>query len=273
MDRIPIDFTGVRVTALVELYLRWLDAKDPHPILGDTWADGVVQRLGFDFSQFTALDIGRYAVGVRSRVMDEWTAEYLSGNPDAVVLDLGSGLDSRVFRVDPAPGHHWYDVDFPDVIAIRDRLYPPRAEHTSVGASVVDQDWLARIPRDRPVMVVADGLFQFLGEDEVRRVFRQIIDHFPSGRFVFNIGAALVKKRYESRPEPVFAKHGVTFGWTIEGPREAEKLDDRLRYVDQRSLAEPSLIKHASLYYRMLIALVRAVPAWRNSGFLLRYRF
>ncbi|HUR05511.1 MAG TPA: hypothetical protein VM347_23415 [Nonomuraea sp.] len=38
MDRIPIDFTGVRVTALVELYLRWLDSKDPHPILGDPWA-------------------------------------------------------------------------------------------------------------------------------------------------------------------------------------------------------------------------------------------
>ncbi|MFG1685884.1 class I SAM-dependent methyltransferase [Nonomuraea sp. NPDC049269] len=273
MATIPIDFTGVRVTALVELYLRWLDSKDPHPILGDPWADRVVRRLGFDFSSFKPMALGRYAVGVRSRVMDEWTREYLAKNPDAIVLDLGCGFDSRVFRIDPAPGHHWYDVDFPDVIEIMDQLYPQRPEHTTIGASVVDPAWLDRIPGDRPVIVVADGLYQFLDEDEVRQVFRNIMDHFPTGQFVFNIGAASVKRRYESQPNSIFAQHGITFGWTIESAREAERLDDRLHYVDQRSVVEAALIRHASLYYRMLCAVISMVPAWRNAGFLLRYRF
>jgi hypothetical protein len=37
-----------------------------------------------------------------------------AARPGAVVLDLGCGLDSRVFRVDPAAGHRWDDLDFPD---------------------------------------------------------------------------------------------------------------------------------------------------------------
>src|SRR4051794_4756516 len=105
MNKLPIDMTGVRVTALLELYLRWLDAENGHSILGDKWAGGVVERLDFDFAEFRRLAIGRFAVGVRSRVMDEWVAEYLADNPDAIVVDLGSGFDSRVFRVDPPSGH------------------------------------------------------------------------------------------------------------------------------------------------------------------------
>lgn len=61
MDTISIAFSGVQMTALFELYLRWLD--DPRE----------------------PLRMGRFVVGARSRLMDEWTAQFLSANPDAVV--------------------------------------------------------------------------------------------------------------------------------------------------------------------------------------------
>ncbi|WP_020576427.1 class I SAM-dependent methyltransferase [Actinopolymorpha alba] len=274
MDAIPVTFTDIQVTALIELYARWLDAKDPHPILGDPWADRIVRSLDFDFSEFKkGFALSRYPVGERSRTFDRWVAEYLSENPDAIVLDLGCGLDSRVIRVDPAPGHLWYDVDLQGVIEIADRLYPERAEHCRIAASAVDPDWLARIPGDRPVVVVADGLLMFLAEDEVRRVFQQIIDHFPRGQFVFNAYAPLIKERGEKRPEPVFEKYGVQLKWTIENARGVEKLDDRLHYVDEHRMGEGGLLAHASLYYRLLVAVINVVPAWRNSGWILRYRF
>jgi O-methyltransferase involved in polyketide biosynthesis len=273
MDKIPVNFTGVRVTALVELYARWLDSKERHPILGDSWADSVVGRLDFDFSQLESMAVSRFAVGVRSRVLDEWIAEYLSDNPGATVLDLGCGFDSRVFRVDPPAGHHWYDVDFPDVIEIARQLYPHRAEHTTIGASVVDPDWLSRIPGDRPAVVVADGLFGFLTEDEVRRVFRRIVDHFPSGEFVFNTYPSNAKKRNDGRPGPVFAKYGISIKWTLDDGRAVEQFDDRLHYVDERSQLDSTLLAHAPLSYRMLCAVIRTVPAWRRGTGVLRYRF
>jgi O-methyltransferase involved in polyketide biosynthesis len=273
MNKIPVDFTGVRVTALLELYLRWLDSKDRHPILGDTWADKVVQGVDFDFSQFNSLAIGRFAVGVRSRLMDEWTAAYLADNRDAVVVDLGSGLDSRVFRVDPAEGHHWYDVDFPDVMEIADRIYPTRREHTRIGASVGDPGWLAQIPAATPVVVVADGLFGFLTEDQVKRVLSEIVDHFSHGEVVFNIVSSLVKTQRERRPVPLFQKYGVVEDWTLDDPRQLEKYDDSLDYVDAQNQLDTPLLARAPLWYRAMCALIGLVPAWKNSGWIVRYRF
>jgi O-methyltransferase involved in polyketide biosynthesis len=46
-----------------------------------------------------------------------------AAHPGAVVLDLGCGLDSRVFRVDPAGGHRRYDLDFPEVIEVKREPY------------------------------------------------------------------------------------------------------------------------------------------------------
>src|ERR1700730_13340212 len=107
-EKIPVNFAGVRLTALIELYARWLDSRERYPILGDQWAGEAVRRLDFDFSEFKSMAMARFAVGVRSRVMDEWVSAYLSKNPGAIVIDLGCGFDSRCFRVDPPEGHHWY---------------------------------------------------------------------------------------------------------------------------------------------------------------------
>jgi O-methyltransferase involved in polyketide biosynthesis len=252
LSKIAIDFTGVRATALIELYARWLDARDRRPILGDPWAERVVERLDFDFAQFRSLAAARFAVGVRSRVMDGWVSGYLSRRPGAVVMDLGSGLDSRFFRVDPPEGHHWYDVDFPDVVQVADQLYPERAGRSTIGASVTEPGWLG---------------------EQVARVLREIVDHFPEGEIVFNTYSALVARRYALRPGPVFRKYGISITWTLEEPREVEEFDERLSCLEEASQVDSPLLAHAPLYYRAMCGLIRAVPSWRYSGRVLRYGF
>lgn len=273
MRKIPVDFTGVRVTALLELYLRWLDSRDRHPILGDEWARQAIDRLDFDFDQFSSLGIGRFAVGVRSRMMDDWVRDFLGRTPGAVVLDIGCGFDSRVRRVDPAEGHHWYDVDFPDIIEIAGRLYPPRPGHTAVGASVTEPGWLDSVPRDRPAIVVADGLLNFLPEPDVRRILAQIVEHFPSGEIVFNITSPVVRKQREKRPVPAFVKFGISEQWFPGDPRDVEGYHPRLHLAEVGSPGDGSLLSRSPLYYRLLVALIGLVPAWRNAGWILRYRF
>ena len=78
----------------------------------------------------------------------------------STVLHLGCGLDSRVFRIDPPATVRWYDVDLPDVIDLRRRLYPERHDYELIATSVTDLRWLDGIPADRPVLVVAEGLVQ-----------------------------------------------------------------------------------------------------------------
>jgi O-methyltransferase involved in polyketide biosynthesis len=40
------------------------------------------------------------------------------------VLQLGCGLDSRIYPVNPPPEVTWFDVDYPEVIGVRRRLCP-----------------------------------------------------------------------------------------------------------------------------------------------------
>ena len=59
-----------------------------------------------------------------------------------MVVDLGAGFSSAVFRVDPPPSVDWYSVDLPAVIAMREALLPARDAPRSVPASLLEPDWV-----------------------------------------------------------------------------------------------------------------------------------
>src|SRR5689334_93917 len=95
------DFTGVQSTMLVTLYLRAADSRESRPILGDRYAAEAVERIDHDWRKIDKPGImrNRFAVALRSRQFDEWTADFLRRHPDATVLQLACGLDSRAFRL------------------------------------------------------------------------------------------------------------------------------------------------------------------------------
>src|SRR5512142_3021828 len=96
------------------------------------------------------------------------TNQYLADHPDATVLHVGCGMDSRVLRVNPPASVQWFDVDYPDVIDLRRQLFPeprlalppqgnPNAYHL-IGARLDDLRWLDDAPRDRPGLLIAEGV-------------------------------------------------------------------------------------------------------------------
>src|ERR1700712_1500343 len=113
---------------LATLYAKALDVDLPQPILGDRFAKEIVARLDYDWSQTTITARTSPSVTTRSAHFDCWPRQFLAVHPKATVLHLGCGLDSRYFRIDPGPDVEWYDVDYPDVAALR-RQPLPAGEH------------------------------------------------------------------------------------------------------------------------------------------------
>ena len=72
-----------------------------------------------------------------------------------------------MFRINPPPGIRWLDVDFPEVIELRRRLYPDRDGYEMIGASLADLQWVDTLPRDRPVWIVAEGVTMYLSEPAI----------------------------------------------------------------------------------------------------------
>src|SRR5262245_32509171 len=155
-----------KATYLATLYGKAMDATAAHPILGDRLAADAVARLDCDFA---ALKLPRGAdvtLPLRARHFDQWTQAFLSTYRDSIVLHIGCGLDTRVYRVDPGLRVRWFDVDLPEVIALRDQLYPDRPGYRRIATSLTDPRWLDELPAQRPVLVVAEGVLMYLQEQE-----------------------------------------------------------------------------------------------------------
>lgn len=232
-------------TYLITLYGKALDSRKEHPILNDTFANAVVRKIDFDFEKLKSPKGAEVSLPVRAKHFDGWTREFIAAHPVSTVLNLGCGLDSRVFRIDPPSTVNWYDVDLPDVIDLRKQLFPERHACVLIGSSVTDPGWLERIPGDRPVIVVAEGLLQYLTEQEVIALFSRITGKFPEGQIIFDAYSRnmirfvlLLAAARRARPSLL---------WGIGDSRKLEKEVPRLRLVTEISfLTLPELVERIS---------------------------
>jgi Leucine carboxyl methyltransferase len=150
-------FTPIEESLFLTLCGRALDYRSPHSILSDAMADEIVRKLDYDCGKFRLSASPIINIALRAKKLDEVALRFVARNPDAVALDLGAGLDSRMLRINPPSTVDWYDVDFPEVISARRQLIPDPANAHGVGADLTDPDWLDAIPTDRPAVIVADG--------------------------------------------------------------------------------------------------------------------
>ena len=256
--------SGVKQTLLYTLYYRALDQRSKAPIVGDTWAAEVLDRITADNRKglLTAKlgASGRFPPLLRARRLDDWTREFLAHHPDASVLHLGCGLDSRAFRLDVPETVRWYDLDFPDVIELRRRLYPEHAGYRLLASSATDPGWLDEIPVDRPALMVAEGVLPYLTAADVQQLFRRLTDRLPSGELIFDGVAGPT------------ARMSKLFQWSLGDPREIERWNPRLTLIDVVPVvADFERIPYRG--YRANFQVMNKIQAMRNAMRLLRYRF
>jgi O-methyltransferase involved in polyketide biosynthesis len=106
-------FTPMQESLFLTLCGRALDNRLPHPILADTMAEELVGKLGYDCDRFRLSASPILNIALRAKKLDEVARNFIGRHPDGVGLDLGAGLDTRVFRITPPATVDWYDVDFP----------------------------------------------------------------------------------------------------------------------------------------------------------------
>ena len=267
-----VALTGVPETMLATLYCKALQSREPSPILVDDQAERAVERIDYDFSKLKIDKSTAMSTAIRALYLDRWAKEALAEYPDAVVLHLGCGLDTRFDRLAPGPGVTWYDVDYPEVIEIRRRLFPERPDHHQVAASVTDPAWLADVPADRPAVIVAEGLVQYLTKDEIAELFTRLVAHFPAGVLMFDAWNSLAM-RSGSHQKAIKASGAKLGGFGINDPRVIETLAPGLRFDAEQTFLDIPEMATFSKASRTVFKLMNRVPTLRNMGRLLRYRF
>ncbi|WP_211240983.1 class I SAM-dependent methyltransferase [Hamadaea tsunoensis] len=268
---IDVDLTGAPATMLATLYGRALDARSPHPILHDTMAAAAVEQIGYDFAATGITAELAANVVVRARFFDDWVRDFLREHPAATVVHLGAGTDTRFWRVDPGPGTLWFDVDLPEVVALREQLFPAREGYRTIAASVTGDGWLDAIPTGRPTLIVAEGLTMYLEPEAGRDLFRRLTAYFGAGTVAFDVFNRL-GIRFQKQNPAVRAAH-ATLHWAVDDPRELARAIPGWRLTDSvRALYAP-YTEHLALRQRIVAQLVRIYPPIRDVARYLRYEF
>ncbi|WP_297156280.1 class I SAM-dependent methyltransferase [Thermogemmatispora sp.] len=262
---------------LMTLSGRALQSQWSRPILRDPWAEAAMKQIDYDIrKQYRGPGswkmwekVGCTVIATRAATFDMLASRYLAEHPDAVVLHVGCGMDSRVFRIDPPASVLWFDIDYPDVIDLRRRLFPEREAYRLIGAPLSDLDWLDEAPRDRPGLLIAEGVLHYLSEIEVKALLNAVVAHFPSGQLIFDICNRLIVKRAGSN----VGGTGATYRWGLDDPQEIRQLEPKLDLVQELRPSELVAFSRFPLWVRALFRLMEVSPAlWRTERIVV-YRY
>lgn len=195
------NLSDIDESMLLTLYYRAMESQRPDALIKDEMAVALVNRWSDEFEQVrqTRLNAGsKFVILLRNREFDLYTKDFLSRYPDAVVIHIGCGIDSRFERVDNRLVE-WYDLDLPTIIGFRRKfLGGEHGRYHLVACDVRDPAWMDMgiKPQPRPFLFVAEGVFMYFTEAQVRDLILNLRDRFPGSELVFDAFTPLHVKQH-----------------------------------------------------------------------------
>ena len=227
-----ITLSGVPETMLQTVYARAKESRGRGAI-HDLKAEEIIGRLDYDFSLADKDAAMHSGVIARTIVLDRLVGEYLAAHPGAIVMNLACGLDTRCYRMQGYA--HWYNLDLPETIAVREALLPESGSISQLAMSAMD-DWGAAVEGPSgPALVIIEGLTMYLTQADVQRIFAVIAGRFPAATvFTETMNPMVVKRFKEKSIEGSKAK----FTWGVKDGRALAALLPGFRLAGEHCLTE-----------------------------------
>ena len=151
-----IEKNSVQETLVIPLLGRLICSERFPQLFSDPEAKHLCDSLDYDFSEkrgkmesvfglFGALEVAQRQYDLRCEA-----EAYLQAHPGAAVVNLGCGLDDTFRKCDNGRCRG-YNIDLPDVIAVRNELLPQEAgSGTSPATSTIRAGWMRWTVRTEP---------------------------------------------------------------------------------------------------------------------------
>jgi O-methyltransferase involved in polyketide biosynthesis len=228
--------SGVAETLLMTLYIRAMESQRPDALIKDEKAVALVTNMSYDFDRIRQVKMDeddKVGVILRNLEFDRQVRNFLTRHPDAVVVHIGCGLDSRFERVDNGKVE-WYDLDLPEVIEQRRKFIGDEGKrYHLLAGSVFDSAWLDKVSvhRQRPFLFLAEGVLMYFEEAQVKSLVLMLRDHFPGAELVFDAFSPFLVRANNLRM--AISKFGVRYHWGLRRGQEIEGWGDGIRLLDE----------------------------------------
>ena len=255
-SRQSVRLSTVPETLLVPLFARAVESRRKHPILYDSRAAGMVESIDWDFQRFDQ----RWRVigcALRSAAFDELVKEFLRSHPEGTVVEIGAGLNTRFERLDNGR-LHWFDLDLPEVVELRRKFFTDTERRITLATSVLDAGWMATVRQSPgPYFFVAEAVFIYLQEQEVKAVLAQVAENFPGANIAFDTTSRHAVNG--ANKDHARLNMAARFAWACDDPREIENWNIGLRRVESRTMVDlpEALMARLSLPMRTTIRVLR----------------
>jgi methyltransferase (TIGR00027 family) len=142
MDPTPSSITHVSDTALLVAACRAIESDRPDAFARDPFARRLAGERGMAmFQSLPHPEIMGFGMAIRTRFIDELLLEAMAGTGAGTVVSIGSGLDTRPWRLELPSNLRWIDVDFPAMLDYKDNLMAaetPRCRRERLTADLND---------------------------------------------------------------------------------------------------------------------------------------
>lgn len=248
-----INISDVSSTLLLTLYCRSLESRSKDPILDDPGAVELTRKLDPELlvskdRVLRELAQGRISrelvvhISMRAKKYDDYARDFLKRSPGGVVVNLGCGLDTRFRRIDNGK-MAFYDLDLPDVIAIKKRFLEENERYHFIASSVLDHAWMDPLQKHGkgPHIFLAEGLFMYLPPDEVKSLVLKLQSRFPGSELVCEVCndfwlhgpyKAILNMKMQKQ---LHLGKGATFSFGLKESRDMEKWDPWIEFLDDWS--------------------------------------
>ena len=187
-----IENNTIQETLIIPLFGRMICSEHFPELFDDPQAKRICDSLDYDFSSkrkkmesvaglFGALEVAQRQYDLICEVK-----EYLNKHPEAAVVNMGCGLDDSFNKADNGKCHG-YNLDFPDVIKIRNELLPAGDREVNIACDLNDYSWMDQIDGSKGAVFFASGVFYYFKTEDVKKLFSQMAKRFPGGILVFDV--------------------------------------------------------------------------------------
>lgn len=187
----PIEKNTVQETLVIPLYGRKMCSELYPSLFRDETAIRLIEQIDYDFTALAKKSgslmhqFGFLEVAMRQSDLAWEVRDYLKAHPNAAVVNLGCGLDDTGRSCDNGTCKI-YNLDFPDVIAVRNALLPAGERETNLACDLNDTAWFSKIDASGGAVFFAAGVFYYFLTDQLRTLVQAMNKAFPGGRLVFD---------------------------------------------------------------------------------------
>lgn len=225
---------GVSETLLIPLWARAVEAEYPDPIIKDEKAAEIIEEIEYDFAKLDEEWPTQISVVVRTEILDNATKVFIKKHPDAVIINIGCGLDTRFSRLDNGR-IHWYDLDLPEPIRIRRNFFDETDRYKMIARSAFDYSWMEDVTPSGSVLIISEGVLMYFTEAEVKDLMNKLVTAFPGAEMLLETTSpALVKQ--SQKQDLIKNQYSIdaTLQWGVKrGRKGMEELNSRIEFIKE----------------------------------------